>query len=90
MASNFKVLVHQNSNNLHLKLIGDFDGDSAHQVINLVKRHCPYVSRVFIHTSCLKCMLPFGRDQFINHFRSLKIEPANLVVTGDYAPLLSV
>jgi hypothetical protein len=35
MAANFKIFVHKNSENLHLKLIGDFGGNSACELLNL-------------------------------------------------------
>jgi hypothetical protein len=38
MASNFKILVHRNSENLHLKLTGDFDGTSAQKLLNALLR----------------------------------------------------
>ncbi len=31
MASNFRIYVQRNSNDLHIQLEGDFDGTSAHQ-----------------------------------------------------------
>ena len=37
MASNFSIFFHRNSDNLYLKLMGDFDGSSAHQLINILK-----------------------------------------------------
>ena len=36
MALNFKIYCHQNNDNLHLKLMGDFDGSSAHCIENTV------------------------------------------------------
>jgi hypothetical protein len=37
MASNFRIYCHQNKDNLHLKLMGDFDGSSAYELINTLK-----------------------------------------------------
>jgi len=39
MASNFRIFLQQNSDNLHVKLSGDFDGSSAHQLINMIKNY---------------------------------------------------
>ena len=33
MAANFRILVHRNSDNLHLRPIGDFDGASAFELV---------------------------------------------------------
>ena len=38
MASNFRILKHQNGDNLHLKLAGNFDGTSAWEVFNTLKK----------------------------------------------------
>lgn len=39
MAANFRISTHRNSENLHLKLYGDFDGTSAHELINAFGRN---------------------------------------------------
>jgi hypothetical protein len=39
MSSNFKILYYLNSNDLHLKLVGDFDGSSALELVNALKEH---------------------------------------------------
>nr|CBX29619.1 unknown protein [uncultured Desulfobacterium sp.] len=36
MASNFKIEVFRNSENVHLKLFGDFDGNSAYELVNTI------------------------------------------------------
>ena len=61
MASNFKIVNHRNSDNMHLKLMGDFDGSSAHQLLNLLTKNGLAASKIFIHTSALKSIVPFGR-----------------------------
>jgi len=40
MAANFRILVHRNKKNFHLKLSGDFDGTSAYELINILKKNC--------------------------------------------------
>ena len=37
MASNFQIYRHRTRDSLHLKLEGDFDGSSAHELINALK-----------------------------------------------------
>ena len=39
MAANFRILVHKNNKIIHLKLSGDFDGTSAYELINLLKKN---------------------------------------------------
>jgi len=85
MASNFKILVHRNSDNLHLKLMGDFDGSSAWELLHLLKRSATGVCKVIIHTSSLKQIYPFGRDTFLENLRHWKVEPIRILFTGEKA-----
>ena len=38
MAKNHKIFVHRNSENIHMKLSGDFDGSLAYELLNLLKK----------------------------------------------------
>jgi hypothetical protein len=38
MASNFRIFCHQNSDNLHLKLMGDFDGTSPYESLETLRK----------------------------------------------------
>ena len=89
MVSNFRISIHRNSDNLHLKLIGDFDGSSAYELLSVLKKSSKGSKRVIIHTSCLKDIHPFGRNVFQNNleFKSGKLVP--LVFTGEHATLLA-
>jgi hypothetical protein len=60
MAQHFRVVVHQNSENLHLRLEGDFDGSSAYELLNALEKRCRYASRAFIHTNGPRQMPPLG------------------------------
>jgi anti-anti-sigma regulatory factor len=85
MASNFRILTHQNSDNLHLKLTGDFDGTSAWELLNILKKNCGRASKIFVHCSCLKEIDPFGRDVFHNNIHSIIGEAIFLLFTGEKA-----
>ena len=85
MASNFKISIHRNSDSLGLKLMGDFDGTSACELLNALKENCDGVDRVFIHTTGLKDIYPFGQDTFQNSLYLLKDRPFRLVFTGENA-----
>ena len=87
MASNFKIFSYKTSDGLHLKLAGDFDGSSAHELINMLKAHHTSVDQIFVHTSNLTSIHPFGRDVFkkncaINGLRR------GLIVTGKYEAIM--
>ena len=83
MSVNFKISIHRNSDNLHLKLMGDFDGSSACELINVLKANAYGTSKVFIHTSCLNQIHPFGRNVFCNNLHVMKGGSFKFVFTGD-------
>lgn len=85
MATNFRILVHRNSDSLHMKLLGDFDGSSACELLNMLKKNSNGARKVFIHTNCLKHIHPFGRDTFCRNLRDLKGYPFDLLLTGEKA-----
>ena len=72
MATNFRIIVHQNSDNLHLRLDGDFDGTSAYELLNALEKRCRFASRAFIHTNGLRQVDPFGLSVFHANLKSLK------------------
>ena len=90
MASNFKILAHWSSDSLHLRLFGDFDGSSAHELLNFIQKNSNKVQNVLIHTSRLRTVHPFGRSTFQNHLSALGREPARLLYTGDHAEELAL
>ncbi len=85
MATNFRISVHRNGENLHLKLIGDFDGTSAHELLNVLKRYCDRTSRVFVHTSGLRNIHPFGLSVFHNNLDVLNGKSIKFEFTGENA-----
>jgi len=89
MATNFRIFVHRNGENLHLKLIGDFDGTSAHELLGILERYANRISRVFIHTSCLRDIHAFGRNVFHDNLDVLNSQSVTLVFTGENASKLA-
>ena len=81
--------MNRNSDNLHLKLVGDFDGSSAQQLLNLLAKNSQGASRVFIHTGCLRSIHPFGRSVFRSHMNVMSGSPAAIVFTGENASELA-
>ena len=82
MAPNFRIEMRRNSDNLHLKLEGDFDGISAWELLNALKRDCNGVCKVFIHTNAIKNILPFGRSTFHRNLGELNGLSSQLLFTG--------
>ena len=90
MAANFRILTHWSSDTLHLRLIGDFDGSSAHKLLNFIQENCKKAHNVVIHTSRLRSVHPFGRNTFHNHLGSLKRRTVRFLYTGDNADQLAL
>ncbi len=84
MAQNFKILSHRNSDNLHLKLMGDFDGSSAFQLLNTLKKNIDVDGKIFIHTNSLTSVHPFGSKVFHNNVAELRGGSKKIIFTGDY------
>ena len=82
MASNFNILLHRNSESLHLKLMGDFDGSSANELLDTLKIYAANVNRIFIHTNGLKEVRPSGKAVFQNNASGIDKQPSNLIFTG--------
>ena len=89
MATNFKVFVHRNSENVHLLLTGDFDGTSAYELLEVMRRNSFRASRVFIHTASLRHIEPFGRAVFCNNLNAFKARSLRLFFTGNKASQLA-
>ena len=83
MASNFRIFLHETRDSLHLKLDGDFDGSSAHELFNTLKKHGVDFHQVFIDTNDLKTIYPFGRDVFQKKLSSLNKQLRNLIFIGE-------
>jgi hypothetical protein len=68
MASNFKLFFYEKGDSLHLKLHGDFDGTSALELINALKKIPDKSFQIFIDTEYLSNISSFGRDVFQKKF----------------------
>ena len=88
MASNFNIFCYQNSDNLHLKLMGEFDGSSAYELIDTLKKYSGIVRRVFIHTRSLSSVHSFGLDVFRKNYDIKRLSYV-LTFTGEYRDRLA-
>lgn len=89
MANNFKILIHSNCDSVHLKLIGDFDGDSACKLLIDIKNCLTIANKVFIHTDGLKDVHPFGEAVLHNNFNEVNKRDAFFTFTGKYGNSLA-
>ena len=68
MDSNLGTIIDKNYSGLDLKLTGDFDGSSAYEMIDVLRKFSDDILKNFIHTNHLKNLFPFGRDLFFSSF----------------------
>ena len=85
MANNFKMFIHRTSNNLYIKLTGDFDGSSADELLDALQEHLNDPACICIDTNNLKKIHPFGRDVFAHHLFKLKKHHYRIKFVGKYA-----
>lgn len=89
MALSFRIVMYENSENLHLRLVGDFDGSSAFELLEVLKDRAHAVQKVFIHTGDLREIHPFGQGVFEKRTSELREESQKLYFTGDKAQLIA-
>ena len=80
MASNFKFFSHLTRNSLHLKLYGDFDGNSALELLSALTEYGRNPRHIFIDTNDLNTIYPFGKDVFQNNLGA--VQSSNLTFLG--------
>ena len=85
MASNFQITYNRLEGSIHLKLYGDFDGSSAHELLNLLKDKSHGTLKIQIHTDGLKQIHPFGLNTFLKGFRIMNGCTDSIVFTGKKA-----
>ena len=83
MATNFQILLYKTKESLHLKLDGDFDGNSAHELINALTAHGKSYYQIFIDTTDLKTVHSFGRAVFQKKYGILNKNLSNLTFIGE-------
>lgn len=85
MGNRFHIMIHRNSENLHLRLEGDFDKGSACELLHTLQSLGCGSQQIFIHTTCLGHVDPIGRELFLRHLSDLNTRSLNLRFTGEYA-----
>jgi hypothetical protein len=83
MASNFQILSYETRDSLHLKLAGDFDGSSAHELINRLVDNGTVYYQIFIDTKDLKTIYPFGIEVFEKKFSGINKRFKNFIFIGE-------
>lgn len=83
MASNFQILSYKTRDSLHLKLDGDFDGNSAYELINALRDHGAGFFQIFIDTNNLKTVHAFGWEVFQKNIGALKQLRNLIIIIGE-------
>ncbi|MBW2312012.1 MAG: hypothetical protein JRF35_13235 [Deltaproteobacteria bacterium] len=89
MSKDFQIFVHNNDGNLHLKLMGDLDEDSAREVLKTVRGRSHAASRVFIHTSGLRRIYPEAQKVFHENNDFMELQTIPVMFTGEKAGQLA-
>lgn len=84
MESNFKMVTHHNSDNLHIKLTGDFDTLAAETLMKAIHRDYKKFKKIFIYTNCLESVEPAGMQAFQQGY-NLPLDMNSIVFTGEHA-----
>ena len=82
MATNFHMYSYKTRDSLHLKLEGDFDGNSAYELFEAIKKYSSDFYEIFIDTNDLKVVYPFGREVFQKKLGTFKQTSSNLIFIG--------
>ena len=82
MASNFQVFSNKNRDSLHLHMYGDFDGMSAYELINALKQQSENYYNIFIDTSDLNTIQPYGLDVFQKQINRLTKNKRSIIFLG--------
>ncbi len=90
MASYFRISFHGNKYNLKLKLRGDLDGSSCHELINAIKKKSRHFKTIIIDTGNLRTVYPFAQAIWENNLSVLKKHNVRLAVTGAHQDQLTL
>jgi anti-anti-sigma regulatory factor len=88
MASNFRIFIHRNNDKLHLRLVGEFDGTSAFELINTLNANNGKVGKIIIDTCRLTSINPFGLGVFQKNCPIYNLS-SGLTFTGKYGNTLA-
>ena len=70
---------------MHLKLIGDFDGSSAYQLVDKLIEYCIKSDHVIIDTDALREIHTFGLNILSYQMLTLKGPLSNVTFVGEHA-----
>jgi len=88
MSSNFNIFMYSNHEKVHFRLMGEFDGSSAWQLIHMIKQRGTGLRKLIIHTSGLSSYQAFGGEVFQKESDNFKDLCDDFIFTGEYGDKL--
>lgn len=88
MASNFHMFSYHTRESLHLKLTGDFDGTSAFELLETLKKYGSLFYQIFIDTHDLNTVHPFGKEVFQKKLGTFRQKTNNVIFIGENGLML--
>ncbi|MEW6441607.1 MAG: hypothetical protein AB1640_11795 [bacterium] len=89
MGSRFNIEMQRAGGDLELRLAGDFNDVSAHELIECLRENSRDVNVAIIETNGLECVHASGQDIFRQRLHDLKDLCYRLVFYGKHAPELA-
>ena len=83
MALNFDIETDKIGDKFSLKLSGEFDATSAYELVYAIKKLADRPVRIYVNTSKLKRVHPFGLEVFNRAMRFSGRKSAQLVFRGN-------
>jgi len=90
MSNNFVIDVKKSNDHLFVSLKGDFDGNSAWELVNLLDENCEENKKVIIDTRYLGKIYAFGCNVFRCRLNRRVIPPQHLVFRGKNAERIAI
>ena len=85
MSQKFKIITFKNSENLHLKLTGEFDAASAWCLLDEINKNASEFENITINTDSLSEIYPFGVNIFHQALKDLRAYNLYIRFTGNKA-----
>ena len=84
------MLSYKTRDSLYLKLEGDFDGTSAYELLDTLKKYGTDFYEIFIDTSDLKTIHPFGSEVLQKKLGTFKQKFNNFIFIGENRHLITL
>jgi len=84
MAQNFRIHSHRSKNSIHLDLAGDFDGNSACELLHAIEQLNSKKIQLYINTDGLHKIHDFGCDVFKKKFPLANDQSGTPILIGRY------